>query len=56
MEEKEHKESDWFDKYFIYIFMAAFLIAYFVFGFWSDISFTKGWDEINWTRKGLLGW
>lgn len=50
------KFDDWLDRYFMYILMAAFFIAYLVFGTWSDVSYTKGWDEISWTRKGLLGW
>ena len=49
------KLDDWLDRYFIYIFMAAFLIAYLVFGTWSDVNYTDGWDQV-FTRKGILGW
>lgn len=54
-EVKGTKLSVWLDKYFLYIWMWVFIVGLIILGFWSDISFTKGWDRVL-SRKGILGW
>lgn len=56
MEARGTKLDDRINKYSMYIWMSVIIVGMIILGFWSDISFTKGWDHIDWTIKGILGW